>query len=89
MEHCQRFCELKQKEVINVCDGCRLGYMTDLEFDVHTGKICTLILPAEGGKMWNLFGGGREYCIPWKCIKKIGDDIILIDVHIEDILREC
>lgn len=34
----ERFCELKQKEVINVCDGCRLGYVTDLELDVCTGK---------------------------------------------------
>ena len=41
----ERFCELKQKEVINVCDGCRLGYTTDLEFDSCTGNIIALIIP--------------------------------------------
>lgn len=85
----ERFCELKQKEVINVCDGCRLGYVSDLEFDKCNGKIIALIIPAENGKMWNIFGGGNEYYIPWKCIKKIGDDIILIDANIEELLQEC
>lgn len=86
----ERFCDLKQKEVINVCDGCRLGYVTDLEFDIRTGKIVALIIPAENGKMWNLFGGGsREYYIAWKCIKKIGDDIILVEANLEELLQEC
>ncbi len=85
----ERFCELKQKEVINVCDGCRLGYVTDLELDVRTGKIIALMIPAENGKMFNLFSGRQEYYILWQCVKKIGDDIILIEAKIEELLREC
>lgn len=88
MEKIERFCELKQKEVINVCDGCRLGFVCDLEFEPKTGKIVSLIVP-ESGKGWSLFGREREYRIPWKCITKIGDDIILIQVDLEDILIGC
>ena len=84
----ERFCDLKQKEVINICDGCRLGYVTDLEFDVRTGKVIALMIPAECGR-FHFFGGGQEYYIPWRCIKKIGDDIILIEANIEELLREC
>ena len=86
----ERFCELKQKEVINVCDGCRIGFLTYLEFDSCYGRILALIIPVENGKMWNIFGGGnKQYYIPWKCIKKIGDDIILIESSLEELLQEC
>ena len=85
----ERFCELKQKEVINVCDGCRLGYVTDLELDVCTGKIIALMIPAENGKMFQLFSGRKEYYILRNCVKKIGDDIILIEANVEELLREC
>lgn len=81
----ERFSELKQKEVINICDGCRLGFVCDLEFEEKWGKITTLIIPAEG-KMWNLFCKVREYRVPWRCIKKIGDDIILVEVDPDDVL---
>ena len=30
-------------------------------------------------RFWGLFGRGEEYYIPWECIQRIGDDIILID----------
>ena len=30
-------------------------------------------------RFFGLFGRGEEYFIPWECIKRIGDDIILID----------
>lgn len=81
----ERFCELKEKEVINICDGCRLGYVCDLEFERTSGKIIAIIIPEEG-KCWSIFSHPREYRVPWKCITKIGDDIILIQVDIEDIL---
>lgn len=84
----ERFCELKQKEVINVCDGCRLGYATDLEFDSCTGNIIALIIPCENGKMWSLFNSSsKEYYVPWNCIKKIGDDIVLIEGNTEEFLQ--
>ena len=74
----ERFSYLREKEVINICDGKRLGFVCDFEFEPATGKICTLIIPEECGK-WNFFGKERAYFVPWRCIRRIGDDIILID----------
>ena len=30
-------------------------------------------------RFFGLFGRGEEFYIPWECIQRIGDDIILID----------
>ena len=35
-----RFSKLRQKEVVNVQDGARLGFICDLIVDPCTGKIC-------------------------------------------------
>ena len=82
----ERFSCLQEKEVINICDGRRLGCVCDLEMDAISGKICTLIIP-ECGSKWNFFGKERAFFVPWRCIRRIGDDIILVEVDGEEILR--
>ena len=77
-----RMVELRYKEVINICDGCRLGYVGDVEVVIPDGKICALIVPGPY-RFFGLFGRGEEFYIPWECIKQIGDDIILIDKPME------
>ena len=73
-----RFADFRCKEVINICDGCRLGYVGDVECRLPDGQLTALIIPGPY-RFFGLFGRGEEYCIPWECIKQIGDDIILID----------
>ena len=51
----ERFSCLQEKEVINICDGRRLGCVCDLELDAISGIICTLIIQ-ECGSKWNFFG---------------------------------
>ncbi len=70
--------QLKEKEVINVCDGRRLGCVEDLEFEIDSGKICSLILSERGSLLG--FGRGEGISVPWSCIKRIGADIILVDI---------
>ena len=77
-----RMAELRYKEVINICDGCRLGFVGDAEILLPDGKVCALIVPGPC-RFFGLFGRGEEFYIPWECIKQIGDDIILIDKPIE------
>ena len=84
---CERFAWLREKEVINICDGKRLGRTQDLEIDIVTGKVCSLIIPEESGK-WNLFCKEQVYIVPWRCIKQIGDDIILVELNSEEVLIE-
>ena len=71
--------DLRDKEVINVCDGARLGYVGDVELIAETGQITALIVPASV-KFCGLLGGEDQYVIPWSCIRKVGDDIILVEV---------
>ncbi len=70
--------ELKAKEVINVSDGARLGYVSDVEIDLETGKIISIILPGAY-KLMGFLGRGDDITIKWNNIKKIGDDIIIIE----------
>ncbi len=73
-----RMSDLRRKEVINVCDGCRLGYVSDLDLRIPEGQVCALIVYGPG-RFFGLFGRGEEFYIPCDCIQKIGSDIILID----------
>lgn len=83
-----RFSEIEKKEVINVCDGARLGFVCDMEIDIKTGCTKKLIIPAKG-KLFGIFGNTQEYHICFEDIKCIGEDLILICADINDILVEC
>lgn len=73
------FSELRLKEVINVCDGRRLGHPIDL---VLNDKACVEALVVPGPSSFrNLVRGMREgYAIPWNCIRRIGDDVVLVEL---------
>lgn len=80
----QKFTDLRCKEVINVADGCRLGYVCDVIVEIPAGCVVTIIVPGPC-RFWGLLGRDCDYCIPWTCIKRIGDDIILVDVCLDQI----
>ena len=71
-----RICELKQKEVINVTDCRRLGFVGDVDFDICTGRMLAIIVPGPGC-LWGFLGREKEYVIPFGDICQIGEDIIL------------
>ena len=73
-----RMVELRRREVINIRDGCRLGFVGDVEVRVPEGQVTALIVFGPC-RFFGLFGRGEEYYLPWECIQRIGDDIILID----------
>jgi YlmC/YmxH family sporulation protein len=74
-----RVFDLQKKEVINLTDGKRLGFLYDVEIDLKTGRIGSIIVPGEG-KFLGLFGKDEEYIISFSQIKKVGDDIILVEL---------
>ena len=82
----ETYSELRCKEVINVCDGQRLGCVSDLELELPAGRILALIVPGPR-RFLGLLGKEFDYCIPWPCIKRIGADLILVDVAPEQIRR--
>ncbi|WP_085524761.1 YlmC/YmxH family sporulation protein [Tuberibacillus sp. Marseille-P3662] len=72
-----RISEFQSKEVVNVENGKLLGHIGDLDVNMTTGKIESLIIPGAG-KMMGLFGRESEVVIPWRNIVRIGDDVILV-----------
>ena len=74
-----RSSDFRQKEVINISDGKRLGFVSDVEIDLDTGKIDAIVLPGVG-KLFGLLGKENEFLIPWDRIRKIGEDIILVEL---------
>ena len=73
-----RIRELRRKEVINICDGCKLGYVADVDVRVPDGQVVAIVVLGPC-RFFGLFGRGEEYYVPWDCIQRIGDDIILVD----------
>ena len=83
-----RLCELRDKEVINVCDGERLGNVCDIDFDEKTGQICTLIIPGPCNVL-GILGRDHEYIVPYQCVCRIGSDVVLVQVDTEKCLKKC
>ena len=76
-----RFTCLCEKEVINLCDGQRLGCICDIELD-GCGR-AQAILVGTGTKLFS-FGKEKTVCIPWDRIDKIGDDTVLVTYPIKE-----
>lgn len=71
--------DFKHKEVINIKDAKRLGYVQDVTADLKTGVITSIIVPGNN-KRFNIFRTDNEIIIPWEKIKAIGDEIILVEI---------
>lgn len=72
--------ELKQKEVINIKTGKRLGNVVDYDIDLRSGRILGICIPIQG-KFSILAKAEQDIFVSWENIKKIGDDVILIDTE--------
>ena len=71
--------DFKHKEVINITDGRRLGFVQDVTADLKTGTITEVIVPGNTN-IFNFFSTNNEIIIPWNAIKIIGEDIILVEI---------
>ena len=61
--------------MINLCDGSRLGYVSDIEIDLDCGSVISLLVPGDA----RLFSFGKCELIRvlWCDIER-GDDVILV-----------
>ena len=69
--------ELRCKEVINKSNGCRLGFVSDIEVDSCCGKVVALVVYGKP-VYWGLFGRRERIRICWEDIEVIGSDTILV-----------
>ena len=75
----ERIRELQKKEVINLSNGKRLGFVYDAEINPENGLVESLIVPCKSS-FFRFFFKYEELIILFEQIKKIGDDIILVEL---------
>ena len=72
-----RIVEMRNKEVISIKDATRLGCVSDLEIDMCSGKIVSIIIYGRP-RCLGLFGREDDIVIDWCSIEVIGDDTVLV-----------
>ncbi len=82
-----RIYKKKKKEVINIKDCRRLGFVGDVDFDMKTGCMVALIVPGPGC-ICGFLGREKEYVIPFCDICQVGSDIILVDVKEKEVTEK-
>ncbi len=73
-----RITDMHDKEVINISDGTRLGYVDDVEVDTCTAQIVSLVIYGHN-KCFGLLGRDEDIIIHWKDIEVIGDETVLVN----------
>ncbi len=81
-----RATEIYCKEVICIASGARLGFVSDLELRCPEGEIIAIIVPGPC-RILGILGRNDDFVIPWNCIKRIGPDIILVDIKPDECRR--
>ncbi len=79
-----RASDFRRKEVIDISDGKRLGYITDVEIDLEKGIVVSVIIPGKR-RFFGILPPSEDIVVKWNRISKIGDDIILVNADYEDV----
>lgn len=79
--------ELRNRDVVNVLDGKKLGNILDIDLDLENGRVLSLIMPGRS-RGFSLFSRREEVNVPWSKIMRIGRDVILVEVPVASDLDE-
>lgn len=69
--------ELQNKDIVSIKDGKKIGNIVDVSIN-NNGSINGLIIQKV---KFSLFRGNNDEEIKWEQIKKIGEDVILVDTN--------
>ena len=69
--------ELQNKDIVNMKDGKKIGNIVDVSIS-NNGTINGLIIQKV---KFSLFRGNNDEEIKWEQIRKIGEDVILVDTN--------
>lgn len=72
------FTDLKNKDVINITDGKKLGHIVDIVFDSTNGQVTGIIVPGDK----KLFRKNDDIFVPLARLKKIGNDVIIVSLQL-------
>ncbi len=71
------FDDIRNKEIINIKSGVKMGFADDIEFDTSSAKICRLVIYGKA-RLFGLLGREEDTAICWSDIEIIGEDAILV-----------
>lgn len=72
-----RLSDLQRKDVINTNDGKKIGTIIDVNI-TDDGHMSGFVV--DSGKFLSKFSSKDEIEIKWSQVKKIGEDVILVNV---------
>jgi len=72
--------DIRNKEVINVNNGVKLGYVDDVEINTDNASVLALIVYGQS-RFFGLFGHDEDIVIKCDQIQLIGEDAILVNVE--------
>ena len=72
-----RMDSLRDKEVINVKDGGRIGFVCDVEVDTQEARLTAVVVYGKL-RLFGLLGREEDTMIPWADIRQIGQDVLLV-----------
>lgn len=72
-----RLSELQNKDIVNINNGTKIGKIIDVLINLE-GNMEALVV--QKNKIINVFSNNGEFEIKWNQIKKIGDDVILVNL---------
>lgn len=73
-----RVSELRYKEIINVSDGSRYGWVGDVEVNMDSGQVRALVVPGRL-RLFGLLGREEDRVFPWEAVRRFGADTILVE----------
>ncbi len=80
------FSELKLREVINVVNGERIGYIDDVKIDGATGKINSVIIYGRP-RLFGVLGREDDVVIDCDRIEMIGSDTVLVRIDDDELCK--
>ena len=73
-----RIGDLRNRDVINMRDGVRIGLLGDVELNTQTASLEAIVVYGRP-RFFGLFGHEEDYVVPWRDIRMIGEDAVLVD----------
>ena len=70
--------ELRDKEIINITDGSRIGYVGDVIMDLEEGRVSAPVVPGRL-RLFGLLGREPDTVFPWGAVRRFGADTILVE----------
>lgn len=78
----RRLNDILKMEVINLFDGRRVGFVSDVAADFHTGKIDSIVIYGSA-RFFSFRNRKKDIVIPFAKVVSVGDDLIIVDMDDE------